>query len=328
MELAKKFEALQNKRVLVIGDIMADAYIRGKVDRISPEAPVPIIQNRSKELRLGGAANVALNLRSLGAQVSICALVGTDDAGSEIRKLLKKEQIDDSGLVVSTARPTTVKTRVIANGQHLLRIDEEDDALTQPQEKQALLDVALSLLATADAVIFEDYDKGVVFQELIERITEAAEKKGIPVTVDPKKRNFLDYKGATLFKPNVKELREGLKLDVDPHRLSEVENACRQVVEKIGAKGVLFTLSEHGMAIWLNNTFIHTPALPRDIADVSGAGDTVIAVATASLMLNLPSDVVLKLSNLAGGLVCEYSGVVPISLPQLLKEAVKEIPTV
>lgn len=312
---------MNSLKVLVIGDVMADAYIRGKVDRISPEAPVPVLHTRSNEVRLGGAANVAQNLRALGITVSLVARVGKDEKGTQVLDLMKKEGIQTSGMVISESRPTTVKTRIIAGGQHLLRMDDENDSPTFETEKADILKMALAEIKGMDAVIFEDYDKGLIFPELIREVVQAAGEQGIPVLVDPKKRNFSDYKGVSLFKPNLKELKEGLKIDLDPTRPDEVEKACRKLAQHLEATGILLTLSEHGMAIWNEGRFHHLAAMPRDIADVSGAGDTVIAVATACLAASCPPITTLQLSNLAGGLVCEYSGVVPIDKGRLYKEA-------
>jgi rfaE bifunctional protein kinase chain/domain len=315
------FEKMNHLRVLVIGDVMADAYIRGKVERISPEAPVPVINARNYEIRLGGAANVALNLRALGAQVSICALTGEDAKGEELIGLFEKESIDASGIVRSPFRPTTIKTRIIAAGQHLLRIDEEDDRPARLEEQKMVLEKALALVENADAVVFEDYDKGVIFPELVEAVLEVTRKRNIPVTVDPKKRNFLAYKGVQLFKPNLKELKEGLKMELNPKNHLEIREACEKAAAQLGVDGVLLTLSENGMAILKDGFFMHTPAMERDIADVSGAGDTVISVATLCLAAGCSAETTLLLANLSGGLVCEFSGVVPIKKGALLAEA-------
>jgi rfaE bifunctional protein kinase chain/domain len=251
----------------------------------------------------------------------LCSMVGQDTKGEELIRLIDAENIGSEGIVKSQSRPTTIKTRIIAAGQHLLRIDEEDDRPAFPEEKTALLKKAIELTAQVDAVVFEDYDKGVIFPELIQEVTALAQKRGIPVTVDPKKRNFTDYKGVTLFKPNLKELKEGLKLELNPKSASELEAACKRTVSELGVQGVLLTLSENGMAIYSDGTFIHTPAMQRDIADVSGAGDTVISVATACLAVGFDLRSTLVLANMAGGLVCEYSGVVPIQKEILVKEA-------
>ena len=317
------FEKMNHLKILVIGDIMADAYIRGKVERISPEAPVPIINTRTREIRLGGAANVALNLKALGADVVLCSLVGNDSQGKELIELIKSEGIKPEGIVRSNERPTTIKTRVIAGGQHLLRIDDENDAPTTINEQTQLLEIVSKLVPEVDAIIFEDYDKGVIFKDLIEKVTTLAIAKNIPVTVDPKKRNFLNYQSATLFKPNLKELKEGLKLELDPKNKEELVGACQKAISKLGVKGILLTLSENGMAMDSGDGFFYVPAMPRDIADVSGAGDTVISVATLCLAAGCNSEQTLFLANLSGGLVCEYSGVVPIKKDQLMKEALK-----
>jgi rfaE bifunctional protein kinase chain/domain len=321
--LEELFQKMNGLRVLVVGDIMADAYVRGKVDRISPEAPVPILHARQHELRPGGAANVALNLRAMGASVEMCALTGRDDKGAALISMLEAEGIGTVGIVQSSERPSTIKTRIIAGSQHLLRIDEEDDSPAFPSEQKLLLERALKLVETADALLFEDYDKGTVFPELISALTERALERGIPITVDPKKRNFLLYKGASLFKPNLKELREGLKIDADPRKEGDILKACQQLSRELQLNGVLLTLSEFGMALFKDNFFEHIPARPRDIADVSGAGDTVIAVATLCLAAGASPTLTLFLANLAGGQVCEYSGVVPVKKELLLQESLE-----
>lgn len=315
------FQRFDSLTILVIGDVMADAYIRGKVDRISPEAPVPILRANPREIRLGGAANVALNLRSLGANVKLCALIGDDPNGNDLLSLATREGIDTSGIVVSPSRPTTVKTRIMAASQHLLRLDEEDDQPTLTSEKSLILESALQGMENADAIVFEDYDKGLIFPELIEKVVQKAKSLQIPVTVDPKKRNFLDYKSVTLFKPNLKELKEGLKIDVDARSLPQVQTAGKQLQNALNADAVLLTLSEYGMAINQGEAFHHVQAMQRDISDVSGAGDTVISVATLCLAAGCDLQTTLILSNMAGGLVCEFSGVVPIPKALLLKEA-------
>ena len=323
-DLTLLFEKMNGLRVLVVGDIMADAYVRGRVDRISPEAPVPIIHARQHELRPGGAANVALNLRAMGAQVELCALVGNDDKGFQLTALLESEGIGISGIVRSSERPSTVKTRIIAGSQHLLRIDEEDDSPASPSEKKDLLKQALLMAEQTDAILFEDYDKGSIFPELIQVLVTKARDRGIPVTVDPKKRNFMDYKGVTLFKPNLKELREGLKIEPDPRRQEEIFSASQRLMEALGVEGVLLTLSEYGMALTTGKFSKCIPAHPRDIADVSGAGDTVISVATLCLAAGADFATTLFLANLAGGQVCEYSGVVPVRKDLLLEEAMEK----
>lgn len=321
MNLEKLFTDLNKLRVLVIGDVMLDSYIWGTIDRISPEAPVPVVTVRKRDYRLGGAANVALNIKALGAQPVLCALIGSDEAGQRLSQELKKEQVDAAGLLVSSSRPTTVKTRVIASNQHVVRVDEESDKNASSEEEQQLLDKIESLLPGVDVVVFEDYDKGVLTERVITRAIAAAGKAGIPTVVDPKKRNFLTYRGVTLFKPNLKELREGLKQDVDAANPKQVEEAVALLKEKLQATGVMLTLSEYGMYIDYKSEKHRLPAHVREIADVSGAGDTVVAIAALCVALQLGAKEIASLSNLGGGLVCQHVGVVPINKEEFLNEA-------
>jgi rfaE bifunctional protein kinase chain/domain len=307
--------------VLIIGDVMLDSYIWGSVDRISPEAPVPVVTVKKRDYRLGGAANVALNVKALGAQPTLCALVGNDDAGQRLSEALKKESISEAGLVRTSARPTTVKTRVIASHQHVVRVDEESDRIANAQEESELIQKVAQLLKETDVVIFEDYDKGVLMPSIIQHVISAANKAGIPTVVDPKKRNFLQYKGVTLFKPNLKELREGLKVEVEAGNQEQVEKAVSQLKEVLQATGVMLTLSEHGVYIDYKNERAKIPAHVREISDVSGAGDTVVAIAGLCVALQLEPNLIAALSNLGGGLVCQHVGVVPIDLKEFSREA-------
>lgn len=254
------------------------------------------------------------------------ALIGNDSKGAELLQLLGSEGIGTEGIVRSDLRPSTVKTRIIAGSQHLLRIDEEDDSPTYYPEKPHLLEKALLLAQKADAILFEDYDKGTLFPELIQELISLAGKRGIPTTVDPKKRNFMEYKGVNLFKPNLKELKDGLRIEPNPRKEEEIQLACQQLAMQLGVKGVLLTLSEYGMALSMESFFQQIPAQPRDIADVSGAGDTVISVATLCLAAGADMTTTLFLANLAGGQVCEYSGVVPVKKELLLSEALEKLP--
>lgn len=323
MDFHKLFTDFNHVRVLVIGDVMLDSYIWGSVDRISPEAPVPVVTVKKRDYRLGGAANVALNIKALGAQPILCALIGNDEAGQRLLHVLKKEEIDGQGLVVSGARPTTVKTRVIASHQHVVRVDEESDKNASAEEQQQLLEKIDSLLPGVNVVVFEDYDKGVLTERVIAHVVAAATRAGIPTVVDPKKRNFLTYREVTLFKPNLKELREGLKLEVEAGNQRHVEEAVSLLKEKLQAKGVMLTLSEHGVYIDYKNEKHQLPAHVREIADVSGAGDTVVAIAALCVALQLGAKEIASLSNLGGGLVCQHVGVVPINKQELLNEVLK-----
>ena len=317
------FQSFNNLSVLIIGDVMLDSYIWGLVERISPEAPVPVITVKKKDFRLGGAGNVALNVQSLGAKPILCALIGNDDDGKKLLQGLDDKGISKEGIVVSHDRPTTVKTRVIASHQHVVRVDEESDAEVNAAEEKAIIERIEKLLPQCDVVVFEDYDKGVLNPRIIEMTVQLAQRHKIPTVVDPKKRNFLAYKNVTLFKPNLKELREGLKLDVDGGNQNQVSKAVDILKGKLEAGGVMVTLSEHGVYIDHLAQKIKLPAHTREIADVSGAGDTVVSIAALCVALNLKPELIAALSNLGGGLVCQHTGVVPIQKEELLNEALK-----
>ena len=310
----------ENIPVLVIGDVMIDAYLFGNVERISPEAPVPIVAVNKKENRLGGAANVALNLVALGAKPILCSVIGNDLEGNDLLNLLNENNIDASGIVKSNDRITTTKTRVISQNHQMIRIDNEDAANLNHAQTSLLIDKIKELLPRTKIVIFEDYDKGVITEKLIDEITKAANELGIPTVVDPKKRNFSFYKNVTLFKPNLKELREGTKHDFSLQNKEEFEQICNNLIAKMNIKYLFVTLSENGVMITNGTDFTYIPAHIRKIADVSGAGDTVISVASLCLALNIPINQVATISNLAGGLVCEEVGVIPINRIKLAEE--------
>lgn len=318
------FDAIAKLKVLVIGDVMVDSYIWGKVSRISPEAPVPVVLAERKEKRLGGAANVALNVQALGATPIPCAIVGDDADGEFFLNRLNERGIPSKGVITSRERMTTVKERVLSGAHQLLRVDSETDKAMSPIEQKAMLAHIQKLLPEVDVVVFEDYDKGVLNQEVIAHTIAEANKLGIPTVVDPKKRNFMDYKGATLFKPNLKELREGMKLDVDPTDIVSVRSASLALQEALACQMVMVTLSEHGVYIKDNGDSHLIPAHVRQISDVSGAGDTVISVVACGLAAGLEAKKTAALANLAGGLVCEHVGVVPIDKQELIKEMEEE----
>ncbi len=321
--LQQIFQSFNNLSALIIGDVMLDSYIWGSVERISPEAPVPVITVMKKDFRLGGAGNVALNIQSLGARPILCALIGADDEGKKLLQRLTDKGISSEGIVSSQDRPTTMKTRVIASHQHVVRVDEESDAVVNKREEKAILERIEKLLPQCQVVIFEDYDKGVLNSRIIDFAVELAQRYNIPTVVDPKKRNFLSYKKVTLFKPNLKELREGLKMDIEAGNQKQVSQAVEILKGKLEAEGVMLTLSEHGVYIDFRDKKINIPAHVREIADVSGAGDTVVSIAALCVALNLDSKLIASLSNLGGGLVCQHTGVVPINKEEFLAEASK-----
>ena len=309
--------------VLIIGDVMVDAYVWGRAGRISPEAPVPVVSVSRTEQRLGGAANVALNVQALGATPLLCAVVGDDRGGDELLDLLQANRLAAEGIIRSPHRPTTVKQRILAAGQHLLRLDSEVETELNTDEQTQLLARYERLLIKADVVIFEDYDKGVLTATGIARCLALAQARGVPTVVDPKRRNFLAYAGCTLFKPNLKELREGLKLEFDDTDAAKpaFEAAVMKLRKLLHPDLVLVTLSERGVFIQHESQKTYLPAHVRSISDVSGAGDTVISIAALCVALGQEPAFTAALANLGGGLVCEQVGVVPIEKSRLLAEA-------
>lgn len=300
---------------------MIDAYIYGSVKRISPEAPVPVLSVTKREKRLGGAANVALNVQALGAEPILCSVIGNDSDAKSFYDLLEEQNLSKEGILESDNRITTVKNRVMSSSQHLLRIDSEIESNLSEQDQLFFISKLKSLMTDCDLIIFEDYDKGVLNDQIIEEVIEEAKKLEIPTAVDPKKKNFNLYKSCTLFKPNLKELREGLGVDIDAKSISEVEQAVIKLKRKLQFEQALITLSEFGVFFYSDDEKGQYPAHLRSISDVSGAGDTVISIAGLALALKLPLPFIAELANLGGGIVCEYQGVVPIDSERLLAES-------
>jgi rfaE bifunctional protein kinase chain/domain len=325
------FNAFDHLSVLIIGDVMVDSYLWGKVERISPEAPIPIVALRKREHRMGGAANVAMNIRALGARPILCSVIGTDDKGDQFLSLLKKEKIDPTGIIRSKRRITTTKFRIFGNASQMLRVDEEIDHDLTPADHLTLIRVIEQIIAREkiDCIIFQDYDKGVISPRLIQEVVQLARTKKIPVTVDPKKKNFMAYNQVTLFKPNLKELREGMNLDGDLNDIQFVMEATQKLRTSLSCDYVLATMSEKGVMITMKERnepkSITIPAHLRMISDVSGAGDTVISVASLCLALKRSPYEIAFISNLAGGLVCEEVGVVPVNKDKLLREVLELI---
>ncbi len=319
------FKSFNNLNVLIIGDVMIDSYLWGKVNRISPEAPVPIVSVQKKERRLGGAANVALNIQALGANPVLCSVIGVDLEGQAFMDLLKTQKLSQKGILKSRDRITTVKTRVIGNNSQLLRVDEEEESDIVPSETQQLLTLISYIIShdKIDVILFEDYNKGLINPKLISKVVELAKSKGIPTCVDPKKKNFNSYKGVSLFKPNLKELREGIKIDISADNINELQRTVSSYRVKQKIETVLVTLAEKGVITNSRKVKEHISAHIRSIADVSGAGDTVISVAALCRALECNDILTAAISNLSGGLVCEQIGVVPINKEQLLEEALK-----
>lgn len=321
------FDNFNHQKALIIGDVMIDAYIWGKVERISPEAPVPIVAVTRRENLFGGAANVAINVKSLGATAILCSVIGEDDQGDLFLSLMEKENLSTAGIYRSAKRITTTKYRIIGNNAQMLRVDEEITADIPDEETNALFSKIRHIIDTdeIDVIIFQDYNKGVITEKLIGMVISLAKEHSIPVTVDPKKKNFEAYLGVTLFKPNLKEIKEGLRQNLDVKDIKQLEAAAKVLHKNQEVENVMITLSEAGifMSSHTGNNTYETFVLPahlRSITDVSGAGDTVISVASLCLAQKLPHRFTVAISNLAGGLVCEYVGVVPINKQRLLKE--------
>lgn len=325
--IQQAFERFPELKIVIIGDAILDAYFHGSVQRISPEAPVPILDVKNKEYRLGGAANVALNVRGLGAKAILCSVLGQDGSGQRLIELLHREGIDTSGVVGSATRTTSEKTRLMSDHHQLLRMDEEQTHAIAGEDEERLIHAIEQVLRDQkpDAIIFEDYDKGTITASVINSVMQFARELNIPTAVDPKRRNFLSYSGVSLFKPNMRELRDGLNmpdLEAEPKQLHEAFQAMQDIMP---VQMAFFTLSGDGVFITDGEDGIHLPAQVRNIADVSGAGDTVISVAACAMASGLGMEEIAFVSNMAGGWVCQFPGVVSIEADALLEEVNKTL---
>ncbi|ETK09122.1 hypothetical protein T231_10850 [Tannerella sp. oral taxon BU063 isolate Cell 6/7/9] len=309
-------------KVAVVGDIMLDTYWWGNVDRISPEAPVPVVVLDEKELRIGGAGNVALNTVALGVQTVLFSVIGNDDDGKSLFSLLQANNIVTGNIVVSDDRVTTNKTRIISRSQHMLRLDAEMTKDISESEQLLLLKNFTKFIETEkpSVVIFEDYNKGVLTEAVNAKMIAICKENNIVTTADPKRKNFFSYKGVTMFKPNLKEVKEGLNVLIDEINESFLSDVHRQLEQKLHHSISLITLSERGIFYQHQNSSKIIPTHIRSIADVSGAGDTVIAVASLVYAQTKNVDLSASMANIAGGLVCEEVGTVPINKDKLLKE--------
>lgn len=320
--IARIFDAFRSIRVGVIGDVMLDTYCWGRVDRISPEAPVPVVEVSRRDHRLGGAGNVALNLSRLGARVSILSVMGADAEGEILRSLFRDFSIDDSHLLSGEGRVTTQKTRIIARNQQMMRLDSEMSSDLSELWEERLLEAVTAYLdkESPRLMIFEDYDKGVLTERLIRKAVDACRARGILSAVDPKKRHFLAYAGVDIFKPNLKEVREGLGIVVDPEDIATLDAAHAALRERLGHRFSLITLSEHGIYHAGDGRTHRIPTHRRNIADVSGAGDTVIAVASLVHAVTGDMGLAAEMANIAGGIVCEEVGTMAITRDRLEAE--------
>ena len=319
-ELQKSFDG---KRIAVVGDMMLDGYFWGDVKRISPEAPVPVLEVEDEFFRFGGAANVAYNILTLGGIPVPVGVIGKDTYGNIFTSLIKEKNIEDKGIIIDTERPTTTKTRVIANNQHVVRIDKESKAYINKKIEQKILSYLESNFGKLDGIILQDYNKGILTPSLISKIISLANKKNILITVDPKFDNFFEYKNVTVFKPNRKETETvlGIRIKTD----KDISSAGRNLLNKLNSKYVLLTLGEEGIAVFEKvDKEKRMPTKARKVADVSGAGDTVISTLTIGLAAGANIYEACFLANYAAGIVCGEVGIVPIEKKILFETVSKD----
>ena len=314
----------QKKKIVVIGDVMLDVYMKGTVARISPEAPIPVVEINEKDRKVpGGAANVACNITALGGKASIIGTMGRDDAGQELIRQLKNRRVDTGGLLALAGRPTTEKTRVIANTQQVVRIDREvKSALTDKQQDQVIAKI-LQAVGQADGVIFEDYNKGLLTSKVIRRTVAFAKARKKIITVDPKLHNFFEFKGVTVMKPNMKEVTEALGTEAVGQTF---ETIGQKVMDRLKCQSVVLTRSEHGMTIFeAGHPPCTIPTVAREVYDVSGAGDTVIATLTLALAAGASLLQAATLANYAAGIEVEKLGVATVSADELSQRLLEDI---
>jgi rfaE bifunctional protein kinase chain/domain len=310
-------------KIAIVGDMMLDCYFRGEVKRISPEAPVPVLDVDNEFYRFGGAANVALNILKLGGIPYPIGVVGNDNDGRIFLSLTEDSNINQSGLVIDENRPTTAKTRVIAHNQHVVRIDKESKKYLSAEVEIKLMKYIEDNIDDFDGIILQDYNKGVLTPSLIEKITSLANIKNLLITVDPKFNNFFLFKDVTVIKPNRKEAEDvlGMKIRND----EDITIAGNRILEKTNAENVILTLSEEGIAVFeQNKPEKRMPTKAQIVADVSGAGDTVISTLTMALAAKADIIEASYLANYAGGIVCEEVGIIPIELDKLFDTIRKE----
>ena len=318
--IQKKFAG---KRIAVVGDLMLDRYFWGTVTRISPEAPVPVVEVDEESTRLGGAANVANNIASLGGVPILIGVVGRDIGADILHKIVSDNGFPTTGIVVDDSRPTTIKTRVIAHGQHVVRIDQEEKTDLNAETQAKVLASIESQISSLDGIILEDYNKGVLSKTLISSIIRLAKSHKKTITVDPKFNNFFEYQGVSVFKPNRKEAEEALGRRL--HALPEMEAAAHELCARLQAQHVLLTLGEKGMLlVEQSGSLVHVESKTRHVADVSGAGDTVIATLTMAMVSGASIMESAALANYAGGIVCGEVGIVPIDKNLLIQTILQD----
>lgn len=308
--LEKIFRSFREKKIAVIGDVMIDKYIFGHVSRISPEYPVPVVDVTREDSRLGGAANVAINTHALGAETILIGITGQDGERDNLISLMRQHGLDSGMLIPDSTRPTTSKTRILSQNHHITRVDHEKRHPLDSETEERLLNLFRQIAGTLDAVVLEDYNKGVLTPTLVSAVITHCRKLGIPVLVDPKLKGFFSFEGCTVFKPNLSELGASLGIVV-ANNDHEVEEACRLLGTKLSASSFVVTRSEKGMTV-CDSTFTHIPAVSLDVADVSGAGDTVIALLALGMASGLDLVTSTRIANLAASTVCQEVGAVPV----------------
>lgn len=322
MDFVKLFSDFNSIKVAIVGDVMLDTYWWGNVERISPEAPVPVVALKRKETRVGGAANVALNSVSMGAQTTIISVIGNDQDGTDLLTLLKKNHINTDHILTSDKRITTNKTRVMSRNQQMMRLDAEVTSDIDTETEDRLLDNIKELFQkqTPDILIFEDYNKGILTERVIEELIKLCKAYQVVSSVDPKKKNFLSFKEVTIFKPNLKEVKDGLNLLTENVNLSSLQEIHKALQEYLHHQISFITLSEKGVFYQDGDKAKIIPTHIRNIADVSGAGDTVISVASLVYATTRDMNLAAEMANIAGGLVCEEVGTAAINKEKLLQE--------
>ena len=319
--LQKKFTG---KRIAVVGDMMLDCYFWGEVKRVSPEAPVPVVEIDNEFYRFGGAANVALNIIKLGGIPVPVGVIGFDNYGNIFTSLIKEAGIEHEGILIDENRPTTAKTRVIAQNQHVVRIDKESKHYIDPQLREELFIYIEDQIKKLDAIILQDYNKGVLTPDLIQRIIDLANKHKVIITVDPKFNNFFKYKNVTVFKPNRKEAEDVLGIKIKTG--DEVTAAGMELMKRLEPEYLLMTLGEEGIAVFEDGKEERRmPTKAQKVADVSGAGDTVISTLTLALAAGANISEASFLANYAGGIVCGEVGIVPIECDKLFNTVLEEL---
>jgi rfaE bifunctional protein kinase chain/domain len=316
------FEQFQNSKVGIIGDVMLDTYMWGHVERISPEAPVPVVLLDKKELRMGGAGNVALNIQSLGAQAFVISAIGNDDDGKQLQDLFQQNGVDCTYLYASNQRVTTNKTRIISRNQQMMRLDAELTADLQPEDEARVIELFQTFIVQEkpQIVILQDYNKGILTQNVIKAVLETCKAAGVLTAVDPKRKNFFTYTGVDIFKPNLKEVREALNQLFTDANEEQLHDIHRQLQQRLQHHISFITLSERGVFYQQDTQAALIPSHLRNIADVSGAGDTVIAVAALVYAATKDVNLMAQMANIAGGLVCEEVGTAAINRARLLQE--------